>query len=133
MSLCISGIVGVKSNMKRNWDMIRTILMKVEELEPNALLTLDSFPMNEFNEISYHLEILEEAGLLYGKIHKTPGGSPHDFHLIRLTWRGHDFLESVRSDTLWTGIKEQLNSKKVGMRVENIMAISQAITNKLLS
>lgn len=119
--------------MKRNWDMIRNILLRVEELEPNALLTLDSFPMNEHSEISYHLEILEEAGLLHGKIHKTPGGSPHSFHLIRLTWLGYDFLESIRSEAMWEEIKAQLNSKSVGLKVENIMATAQIITKKLLS
>lgn len=124
---------GSKRNMKRNWDMIRNILLRVEELEPNALLTLESFPMNEHNEVSHHLEILEEAGLLYGKIHKTPGGSPHSFHLIRLTWLGHDFLESIRSDIMWEEIKAQLNAKKVGMKIENIMATAQAITKRLLS
>ncbi|HHF7345944.1 TPA: DUF2513 domain-containing protein [Legionella feeleii] len=119
--------------MKRNWDMIRNILFKVEELSPNALLTLDSFPMDEHNEISYHLEILEEAGLIKGKIHKTPGGSPHGFHLIRLSWLGHDFLECIRSDAVWKQINDQLGSKKVGMSIENIMMISQGISKRLLS
>lgn len=113
--------------MKRNWNMIREILLKVEALEPNALLTLDSFPLDEHNEVSYHLEILEEAGLLRGNIHKTPGGSPHNFHLIHLTWLGHDFLESIRSDATWTEIKNRLSSKKIGMKIENIMAIAQTI------
>lgn len=119
--------------MKRNWNIIRTILLQVEKLAPNALLTLDDFPVDQHNEVSYHLEILEEAGLLQGKIHKTPGGSPHSFHLIRLTWYGHDFLESIRSDTVWQEIKDQLNSKKIGMKVDTIMATSQAITNKMTS
>jgi hypothetical protein len=118
--------------MKRNWDMIRTILLRVEELKPNALLTLESFPIDEHQEISYHLEILEEAGLLSGKIHKTPGGSPHGFHLIRLTWLGHEFLEAIRSDALWNDIKAQLNAQKVTLGVETIMITAQAITKKLL-
>lgn len=118
--------------MKRNWDLIRTILLQVEKLEPNALLTLDNFPIDQHNEVSYHLEILEEARLLQGKIHKTPGGSPHGFHLIRLTWQGHDFLESIRADTVWQEIQSLHNSKEIGMNVETIMAMSQTITNKLL-
>lgn len=119
--------------MKRNWDLIRTILLQVEKLEPNALLTLDNFSVDQHSEVSYHLEILEEAGLLQGKIHKTPGGSPHSFHLIRLTWHGHDFLESIRSNTVWQEIQDELNSKKVGINIETIMTMSHAITSKLLS
>ncbi|MDP1603583.1 MAG: DUF2513 domain-containing protein [Legionella sp.] len=117
--------------MKRDWDMIRNILMAVEELEPNALLTLDSFPADKHSEVSYHLEILEEGGLLRGKIHKTPGGSPHSFHLIRLTWAGHDFLESIRSDSMWKAIKECLDSQKKGPGIDSILAASQALAKKI--
>ncbi|WED44324.1 DUF2513 domain-containing protein [Legionella cardiaca] len=116
--------------MKRNWDMIREILLRVEELEPNALLTLESFASTEYNEVSYHLEILQEAGLLHGTIHKTPGGSTHNFHLIRLTWLGHDLLESIRSETTWQAIKEQLHAKNIGMKIDTIMAIAQTLSSK---
>ncbi|MGQ3888315.1 DUF2513 domain-containing protein [Legionella sp. CNM-1927-20] len=118
--------------MKRNWDMIRSILLKVEELEPNALLNLDVFPVDKHHEISYHLEILEEAGVLIGKIHKTPGGSPHGFHLIRLTWRGHDLLESIRLEPRWVEIKKQLHDKNIELNLENILFIAQALTRKSL-
>jgi hypothetical protein len=116
--------------MKRDWDMIRDILMAVEELQPNALLTLDSFPADKHSEVSYHLEILEEGGLLRGKIHKTPGGSPHTFHLIRLTWAGHDFLESIRSDSMWKEIKDFLDSKKIGPNVESILTTAEVLAKK---
>ncbi|STX27610.1 Uncharacterised protein [Legionella beliardensis] len=119
--------------MKRNWDMIRAILLKVEELEPNALLNLDNFPEKLHNDVSYHLEILQEAGILAGKIHKTPGGSPHGFHLIRLTWLGHDLLESIRSEAKWTEIKEYIEAKQLGINLENIMFIAQLLTKKSLS
>ncbi|WP_131782560.1 DUF2513 domain-containing protein [Legionella gresilensis] len=119
--------------MKRNWDMIRSILLKVEELEPNALLNLDVFPVEIHNEISYHLEILEEAGVLIGKIHKTPGGSPHGFHLIRLTWLGHDLLESIRSELRWVEIKKQIHAKHIELNLENIISIAQALTRKSLN
>ncbi|WP_419419624.1 DUF2513 domain-containing protein [Legionella sp. D16C41] len=119
--------------MKRNWDIIRLILLKVEELEPSALLNLDVFPTVAHNEISYHLEILKEAGILEGKIHKTPGGSPHGFHLIRLTWLGHDLLESIRLESRWIEIKKQLYDKQVGLNLESIMFIAQKLTKKSLT
>ncbi|KTC68807.1 hypothetical protein Lbir_2340 [Legionella birminghamensis] len=118
--------------MKRDWDMIRDILLQIESLAPNALLTLDSFPLEKHSEVSSHLEILQEGGLLQGKIHKTPGGSPHDFHLLRLTWVGYDFLESIRSDTAWDEIKQLLSSKQIAMQLENIMSLAQAMDKKQL-
>jgi len=118
--------------MKRNWDLIRLLLLKIEELEPNALLTLDSFPENQHQEISCHLEILQEGGLLEGKIHKTPGGSPHDFHLIRLTWLGHDFIECIRTDSKWEAIKKKLTHKGVEINLDNILFIAKGMTQSVL-
>ena len=28
-----------------------------------------------------------------------------DFHVLRLTWAGHEFLDQVRSDTVWEKTK----------------------------
>lgn len=119
--------------MKRDWEMIRKILLEVESLAPNALLTLDSFPEEDYQAISYHLEILAEAGILKGKIHKTPGGSPHQFHLIQLTWLGHNLIDAIRSEAIWQEIQCTLAAKNVTISVDFILSIAQAFFKKTLS
>jgi hypothetical protein len=51
--------------MRRNWDVIREELTRLEDL-PNtdAMLTLSSFTQEQASEYSYHMELLIEAGLL---------------------------------------------------------------------
>lgn len=64
----------------------------------------------------YHLILLFEAGLidgwaLRGEVH--PSGkslrldSDYVFHVVprHLTWEGHEFLESVRTDEIWKQTK----------------------------
>ena len=65
--------------MKRNWDVVRELLTKMEECSnPGNILSLSSFPSERSAEISYHAELLLEAGLVDGQVLKTISRGPHD-------------------------------------------------------
>jgi len=69
--------------MKRNWDTIREILTRLEEVTPEERsLRLSNFLSEHAVEISYHMELLMEAGLVNGQMSKTIGPGPHDFLAI---------------------------------------------------
>lgn len=55
------------------------------------------------NQIYYHLSLIREAGLI-----ETPGKGPLAGGVMfrRLTWSGHDFLDSVRSPDVWDRTKQ---------------------------
>jgi hypothetical protein len=88
--------------MKRDLDLIRTILLKVEEDEtltgsvrsanPGDLGITDHTDA----EVTYHSVLLIEAGFLAGNI-EIAG----QVLIFRLTWQGHEFLESVRNPETW--------------------------------
>lgn len=72
--------------MKRNWDTIREVLVRLEETTPEeGHVRLSSFPEERAQEVSYHVELLMEAGLIHGQMAKTMGPGPHDFFAMRLT------------------------------------------------
>lgn len=119
--------------MKRNWDSIRDILIKIEKLEPNNYLELKNFPENEYNNISYQIEILDDANLIECNIHKTTAGRPYSFHVSRLTWYGHEFLDSIRSDTVWKKTKALFKEKGLDMAFNTILSTAQKIAGTLLS
>jgi len=50
--------------MKRNWDTIREILLKTEEQKIGSDLSLNDFDSDRIDEISYHVKLLEESGLI---------------------------------------------------------------------
>jgi hypothetical protein len=123
--------------MKRNWDTIRLILTKVEDKHDSsyALLLKHFEPFDNLDqfEISYHVRLLLEIGLVEGRIDgPVGGGKPATFAILRLTWAGHEFLDSIRSDTVWNKTKETFTTKGLDMTFETIKAVAAAAMTSML-
>ena len=104
--------------MKRDMDLARLILAKVED-DPDA----DGLGSRKLSvegrsdqEVTYHVQLLDEAGLVTMEEMRTSSG------LVclprRLTWQGHEFLEAARSDTLWQKAKKITVEKTGGLGFE---------------
>lgn len=90
--------------MKRDMDLARKILLAVEEKGgTRGGLDLD-IPGHAKDEVSYHVQLLAEAGLLEAQDLSTMHG--FEVRPKRLTWNGHEFLEAARNDTVWNRAKE---------------------------
>ncbi|MDT3722920.1 DUF2513 domain-containing protein [Pseudomonas oryzihabitans] len=89
--------------MRRDMDLIRQLMLKLEEVndEPSAILhfEFDELSIEGFttNQVEYHLDLLVESGLIDQGGHGFLDG----FMFRRLTWEGHDFVDSVRDDEVW--------------------------------
>ncbi|MGL6487403.1 DUF2513 domain-containing protein [Aeromonas hydrophila] len=123
--------------MKRNWDTIRLILTKVEDKHDSsyALLLKHFEPFDNLDqfEISYHVRLLLEIGLVEGRIDgPVGGGKPATFAILRLTWAGHEFLDSIRSDTVWNKTKETFTTKGLDMTFDLIKTVVAGVTTALL-
>ena len=111
--------------MKRNWDQIREILIRLEEATTtDDFLRLSSFPQERAHEISYHVELLIEAGLINGHMSKTLGRGPHDFFVARLTWNGLEFLDAIRSNTIWQKTKSSFASQGLSMTFDLVKTVA---------
>jgi hypothetical protein len=96
--------------MKRDMDLIRELMLKLESLpmRPGGIVLIkgDAEELQadgySVDQIDYHLALIREAGLI-----ETPGSGPigGGFPFRRLTWSGHDFLDSVRSPEVWAKTK----------------------------
>ncbi|MNV92171.1 hypothetical protein D3C71_1867370 [compost metagenome] len=85
------------------------------------------------HEISYHVRLLMEIGLIEGKIQSLiGGGGPSDFAIIRLTWSGHEFLDSIRNDTVWNKTKEAFASKGLDMTFDSIKTVASWCLTSML-
>lgn len=119
--------------MKRNWDTIREILTRLEDLpDTDATLRLSDFSADRAFEHSYHMELLIEAGLVDGQMSRTLGPGPSDFFAQRLTWPGHEFLDSVRSDTVWAKTKKTFASKGIDMTFDLVKSVASEISVALI-
>lgn len=91
--------------MQRDMDLVREILLRLEmQKEPHSRMNLEIEGFTE-EEVAYHAQIMEEAGLI-----ETMQGHTVGFFRVyptRLTWAGHDFLDAARDDTHWNRAKER--------------------------
>ena len=119
--------------MKRNWDIIREILTRLEEMpDTDSVLQPPNFPSEKAFEYSYHAKLLIEAGLVDGKMSRTLGGGPTYFFIQRLTWNGHEFLDSIRSDTVWEKTKRTFAEKGVDMTFDLVKSVATDIAAVLI-
>ena len=92
--------------MKLDMDLVRELLLKVESLEPyrGKLSTKGNNNMVE----AEHLELLIEANFCKGQfLHFL--GETAQVEIYRLTWEGHQFLNTIRDDETWSKTKSTLN------------------------
>lgn len=109
--------------MKLDKDLVREILLEVEAHdEPDGLIELhidDRSP----EEISYHVCLLDEAGLLTAL--DTGGMDIFRWQPQRLTYQGHEFLDTVRDEEIWRRTKAGAE-KAGGVGLGLLMEIGKA-------
>lgn len=94
--------------MKRDMELIRKLLFLIEEHDdPHKELKIPSDIDKQF--AVYHLKLLEQAGYTENNI-KYADNQPLWIY-SSLTWDGHEFLDSVKNDTVWEKVKEGIKSK----------------------
>lgn len=107
--------------MKRDMDLIRQILLELEAMPwPKTPRTLKVSEYDQ-EEVNYHLLLMAEAGLLKLKGEEKPGGVTAQ--PWRLTWKGHEFLETSRNDTAWRRAKQALSDKVGGVPFNVLQAL----------
>lgn len=92
--------------MKRDFDLIRKILLYVEENQNDNSIMINKLEDYENFTIVFHCKLLKEKGYLEGKAQEclTPGDD--DFQCFGITYEGYEFLDKIRDTSVWKKIKE---------------------------
>lgn len=109
--------------MKRDMDLCRNILLEVEanpRATGPACLDLNVEGPTPV-ELAYHVQLLHEAGLLEASDLTTTAGL--DWRPIRLTYRGHEFVEAARRETRWQKAKSLVQEKTGGLSLDILKAV----------
>src|SRR4051812_28617180 len=95
--------------MKRNMELVRQILLQTEK----SVHVGDEIDLNiegySREEIYYHVKILSDAGLLEANNLTTYDG--FKWTPKNLTWKGHEFLDAARNETVWKKTTEIVKDK----------------------
>ncbi len=119
--------------MKRDWDVIRKILLKIEEL-PTEDSTFTSSDLENVDNsvVAFQMRLMLDAKLIEGSCRDGIGGSPH-CHAFRLTWDGCEFLDAIRRDTVWNEIKKQAKTKTVDLPIGIINSVAKVLIENFMS
>jgi hypothetical protein len=117
--------------MKRDMDLIRAILIEVEKLPFDGSFHDISVQGYSEEEITYHVLLAHEAGLIEAMDLSSMDGVC--WKPKRLTYEGHEFLDSARNDTVWQKAKEKLLSTSGSITLDALKALLQQIILRLAS
>ncbi|MDU6263730.1 MAG: DUF2513 domain-containing protein [Anaerocolumna aminovalerica] len=117
--------------MKRDMDLVRKILFKIEEEvdnKPKFDLTIDEYTMDQ---VAYHCSILYDGG--YIKNYKSLGCGEGlvSFGVSGLTWSGHELLDKISNENVWNKTKQVVKNKGLPMVVDVIKDIATAIITSM--
>ena len=104
--------------MQRNMDLIRKLLLGIER----EASTQYDFNVDHVDDLEkwYNIDLLVEANLIRGvQVHWAADGTgpyAHTKGLVALTWEGHEFLDAVRSDSVWQQASEKAKAGGLDMQ-----------------
>ncbi len=123
--------------MKRDMDLCRQILLKIEECEETMISDHHQFEadLEKQNytqaQIGYHVKPLHKANLLEA-IDLSSMRLADYFIPKSITWQGHEFLENARNDTIWEKAKSITMKKGVGLTLDTLQALLVKLTKDTL-
>ncbi len=125
--------------MKRNWDCIKLILRALAEREDETCMIgwgdiaalgrtspLPTLTNLTEAEVLEHLRLLAEAGFIQGHPPTNP------MLAKRLTWQGHDLLETLCSKGLWPRIQQVASEKGIGLTLDSIGWLAKHVAGQML-
>ena len=113
--------------MKRDMDQVRAILFAIEDLTPSDAGR--AFHPDQFSQadLDAHMPIMIDRGLIEAKDWSSL--SKRSWGMVRLTWEGHDFLDSVRDDDIWKATKEGVKQAG-GFSLDLMKALAKGLIKK---
>lgn len=111
--------------MKRDLELIRAILLEVEQKLTSRAQLID-VPGYPPDLIAYNVELLVDGGYMQS-------ASMASAHLpTRLTWKGHEFLDATRSESVWQQVRAQLKDRRVDAPIALIQELAIKIAASML-
>ena len=118
--------------MKRDMNLIRKIMLQVEARPSVNDWDLVEIDGRAQEEISYHVWLLSEAGMVEALDHCGLGPNGFCYVPKYLTIQGHDFLDSIRDDSVWKKVKQALAVIGGSGSLEVVKAVAKAVTMKVV-
>jgi hypothetical protein len=113
--------------MKRDMELIRELLLAIEsDCKEDGLLSCQLTPENTWEHresICYNLKLMRDAGFIEAE-QLMP-----DIFIKRMTWEGHEFLDSARNESIWKEtmslVQEKGGSVAIGVLTQLLSSVTK--------
>lgn len=129
--------------MKLNIDCVRDVLLCLEEnitmdnnncIIPVPFKTVKAILKNKYeeNDIVYAISKLLDIRYIIGHIDKTNGRYKVTGSISDITWEGHEFLNSIRPQTIWETTKENASKLSISS-IRGMASLANNIINAIVT
>lgn len=118
--------------MKRDMDLIRSVLQRVEAADRSLSLPDLEFEGKTVNEVGYHVELLVHQGFIDGSIKRAWGGDCVAIHVAGLTWDGADFLEATGNNEVWSRAKTAIKTSVGTTTLSVVKSVCETVASSLI-
>lgn len=120
--------------MKRDLDLIRQILLAIEAHPGMEGLSSDGFQVEGVSAetVTYNIKLAHQAGLIEG----LDLSDFENFKLlnINLTWEGHEFVDNIKKEAVWSQAKASVSETAEGMSFETLKyALAEIIKKQIVT
>ena len=112
--------------MKRDMDLVRLILLKIEEDYVSTALYDLKIDGYDKETIAYHCKILHEAGFVSDYGSHYADNALQSFGVGSLTWEGNEFLDKIRDDSFWGKTKDAIKKKGLPLVLDTVKTVATA-------
>ena len=117
--------------MKRDMDLVRSILIAAEKSDgPLDVLKLCESGISS-RDAAFQVELMEAHGLIEATCKYSFEHMPTIVKVKNLTWEGYDYLDAIRSDSVWqrskTAIKEAVGDAPLSVIKEVCSELASAM------
>lgn len=109
--------------MKLDWDLVRKILIEIEQLEPRTHIDNYSDKFDDYDPdlVGFHMGLLAQRGYIDG-VKSNTDDSPYGYIARALTMNGYDFLDTIRNQKMWNKITTIIKTKGYELTFDTIKA-----------
>ena len=117
--------------MKRDMDLVRNLLLATERADC-AIDAMDLYDEYSNDQVAFHVEMMTAHGLIDARCKYSHEGSPLIVKINGLTWEGYDYLDAIRSDSVWqrskAAIKEAVGDAPLSVIKEVCSELASAMS-----
>jgi Hypothetical protein (DUF2513). len=114
--------------MKRDWDLIRDLLLAAEAKAQGEKLLDKEVVGYDLGDVRGHIDLLQRDGYIDARVLRAGGGSQAIViaQVLSVTLSGFDLLDTLRSKPVWERIKKTAQDKGIELTFDAVKMLGKA-------